>query len=122
MFAIIGIVVVFGCVVAGYLMEHGNIRVLLQPAELVIIGGAGVGTIMVANPLHIIKSIVAGMGGVFGGSKFGKETYIETLKMMYDLLNKARKDGLMALEADVEEPEKSPVFSKTPSFLNNHHV
>src|SRR3954462_3832566 len=122
MFEIIGKVVVFGCVVAGYLMEHGNIRVLLQPAELVIIGGAGVGTILVANPLHIIKSIVGGMGGVFGGSKFGKETYIETLKMMYDLLNKARKDGLMALEADVEEPEKSPVFSKTPSFLNNHHV
>jgi chemotaxis protein MotA len=122
MFAIIGIVVVFACVVAGYLMEHGNLRVLIQPTELIIIGGAAVGTLLVANPLHILKKIANGIGGVFGGSKFGKQTYIQTLKMMYDLLNKARKDGLMALESDVEEPEKSAVFSKNPSFLKNHHV
>lgn len=122
MFAIVGIVVVFGCVLAGYLMEHGNIRVLIQPAELVIIGGAALGTVLVANPLHIIKKILSGIGGVFGSSKFGKQTYIETLKMMYDLLNKARKDGLMALEADVEEAEKSPIFSKNEAFLKNHHV
>ncbi len=122
MFAIIGILVVFGCVVAGYLMEHGNIRVLIQPAELVIIGGAAVGTVLVANPLHIIKKIVGGIGGVFGASKFGKQTYLDALKMMYNLLNKARKDGLMALENDVEAPEKSPFFSKNPAFLKNHHV
>lgn len=122
MFAIIGILVVFGCVVAGYLMEHGNLRVLVQPAELVIIGGAAVGTVLVANPLHIIKKIVGGIGAVFGGSKFGKQTYLNTLKMMYELLNKARKDGLMALESDVEEPQKSPVFTKNAAFLKNHHV
>lgn len=122
MFAIIGIIIVFGCIVAGYLMEHGNIRVLLQPAELIIIGGAAIGTVLVANPLHIIKKIAAGIGGVFGSSKFGKQTYVDTLKMMYDLFNKARKDGLMALEADVEEPEKSSVFSKNPAFLKNHHL
>jgi chemotaxis protein MotA len=122
MFAIIGIVVVFGCVVAGYLMEHGNLRVLFQPAELVTIGGAAIGTLLVANPLHILKTIAGSIGGVFGGSKFGKQTYIDTLKMMYGLLNKARKDGLMALESDVEEPSKSPVFSKNPAFLKNHHV
>ena len=122
MFAIVGILVVFGCVLAGYLMEHGNLRVLIQPAELVIIGGAALGTVLVANPLHIIKKILGGIGGVFGSSKFSKQTYIDTLKMMYDLLNKARKDGLMALEADVEEPEKSPVFSNNAAFLKNHHV
>jgi len=122
MFVIIGIVVVFGCVMAGYLMEHGSLRVLVQPAELVIIGGAALGTLLVANPLHILKKIGGGIGGVFGGSKFGKQTYIDTLKMLYDLLNKARKDGLMALEADVEDPHQSPVFSKNPTFLKNHHV
>jgi len=122
MFAIIGIVVVFGCVVAGYLMEHGNLRVLIQPAELVIIAGAALGTVLVANPLHIIKKIVGGIGSVFGSSKFGKQTYLDALKMMYDLLNKARKEGLMALEGDVEEPDKSPVFSKNPGFLKNHHL
>jgi chemotaxis protein MotA len=96
--------------------------VLIQPAELVIIAGAALGTVLVANPLHIIKKIIGGISGVFTGSKFGKQVYIDTLKMMYDLLNKARKDGLMALEADVEEPQKSPVFSKNPAFLKNHHV
>jgi chemotaxis protein MotA len=96
--------------------------VLVQPAELIIIGGAAVGTLLVANPLHILKKIAGGIGGVFGSSKFGKQTYIDTLKMMYDLLNKARKDGLMALESDVEEPQKSPVFAKNPPFLENHHV
>jgi chemotaxis protein MotA len=122
MFAIIGIVVVFGCIVAGYLMEHGNLRVLLQPAELIIIGGAALGTVLIANPLHILKKIAAGIGGVFGASKFGKQAYLDSLKMMYDLLNKARKDGLMALESDVEEPAKSPVFSKNALFMKNHHI
>jgi chemotaxis protein MotA len=114
--------VVFGAVVGGYLMEHGNLRVLLQPAELLIIGGAGVGTVLVANPLHILKQIAAGIGGVFGGSKFTKARYIESLKMMYDLLNKARKDGLVALESDIEEPDKSPVLSQYPAFLKDHHI
>src|SRR5579863_9277373 len=122
MFAIIGIVVVFGAVVGGYLMEHGNLRVLLQPAELLIIGGAGMGTVLIANPLHILKDIAGGIGGVFGGSPFTKKRYVDTLKMMYDLLNKARKDGLMALEGDVEDPGKSPIFSTRPEFLKNHHI
>jgi chemotaxis protein MotA len=122
MFVIIGIVVVFGAVAAGYLMEHGNIRVLLQPAELIIIGGAAIGTVLIANPLHILSQIAEGIVGVFTGSKYTRQAYIDSLKMMYDLLNKARKDGLMALENDVEEPEKSPVFSKGPAVLKNHHV
>ena len=66
MFAIIGILIVFGAVVGGYLMEHGNLRVLVQPAELLIIGGAAIGTVLVANPLHILKAIAGGVGGVFG--------------------------------------------------------
>src|SRR5580700_7062815 len=122
MFTIIGIVVVFGAVLAGYLMEHGNLKVLVQPAELVVIGGAAIGTVLIANPLHIIKALVGGITGVFKGSPFNKQRYIDTLKMMYDLLNKARKDGLMTLETDVEEPDKSPIFSKNPAFLKNHHV
>jgi len=122
MFVIVGIVVVFGAVVGGYLMEHGHIKVLLQPAELLIIGGAGLGTVLISNPMHILKKIVAGLGGVFGGSKFTTQRYLESLKMMYELLNKARKDGLVALESDVEEPAKSPILSKYPAFLKEHHV
>ena len=122
MFSIIGIVVVFGSIVAGYLMEHGNLKVLMQPAELIIIGGAAVGTVLTANPLHILKEIAGGLGGVFGSSKYGKQRYIESLKMMYELLNKARKEGLVALESDIEEPEKSALFSKYKDFVKNHHV
>src|SRR5277367_3905006 len=122
MFAIIGIVVVFGAVLAGYLMEHGNLKVLVQPAELVVIGGAAIGTVLIANPLHILKQIVGGVVGVFGGSKFTKQRYLDSLKMMYELLNKARREGLMALEGDVEDPAKSPILSKYPAFLKDHHV
>src|SRR5882724_4815020 len=122
MFAIIGILIVFGAVVAGYLMEHGSLKVLMQPAELVIIGGAAIGTVLVANPLHILKQIAGGFGAVFGGSKFSKPRYLETLKMMYDLLNKARKDGMVALEADIEDPAKSPILSKYPAFTKDHHI
>jgi chemotaxis protein MotA len=122
MFAIIGIAVVFGCVIAGYLMEKGNLKVLVQPAELVVILGAAIGTLLIANPLHIIKGLVGGLTGVLKGSPYNKQRYLNTLKMMYDLLNKARKDGLMALEADVEEPSKSAIFSSRPEFVKDHHV
>ena len=122
MFVLIGIVVVFGAVVGGYLMEHGNIRVLLQPAELLIIGGAASGTVLIANPLFILKNIVGGLMGVVKGSKFTKDRYMESLRMMYEFLNKARKEGLVGIEADVEDPSKSPIFSKYPNFLADHHV
>jgi chemotaxis protein MotA len=122
MFVIIGIVVVIGAVAGGYLMEHGNLMVLLQPAELLIIGGAAIGTVLVANPLYILKQIVAGVMGAFSGSKFTKQVYLESLKTVYDLFNKARKEGLVSLESDVEDPSKSPLLSKNPLFAKNHHV
>jgi len=122
MFAIIGIVVVFGAVLAGYLIEHGPLAVLIQPAELIIILGAAIGTVLIANPLHILKKIGGGFGGVFGSSPFTKERYLESLKMMYELFSRARKDGMMTLESDSDDPEKSAIFSKYPSFLKDHHV
>jgi chemotaxis protein MotA len=87
MFSIIGILIVIAAIMGGYLMEHGNVKVLLQPAELLIIGGAAMGTVLIANPLHILKKIISGVVGVFGGSKFTKKRYIESLKMMYELFN-----------------------------------
>ncbi len=122
MFSIIGIVVVFGCILAGYLMEHGNIKVLLQPAELIIIGGAATGTVLISNPLHTLKQMVSGVAGVFGSSKYTTQRYVESLKMMYELLQKARKEGLVALETDIEEPDKSALFSKYKDFVTNHHA
>jgi len=122
MFAIIGIVVVFGAVIAGFLMEKGHLLVLLQPAEMVTIGGAAIGTLLIANPLHILKSMIAGVMGVLGSSKFGKARYTETLMMMYVLFNKVRKEGLVAIEMDVEKPKESEIFKKFPSFVKDHHV
>lgn len=122
MFAIIGIVVVIGAILAGYLMEHGNLRVLIQPAELIIILGAAIGTVLIANPLHVIKKIAGGLGGVFGSSKYTQTRYLETLKVMYELFGRARREGMMALEADSDAPDKSPVLSKYPNFLKDHHA
>lgn len=122
MFAIIGILVVFGAVVSGYLMEHGHLAVLLQPAELLIIGGAGGGTLLIANPVRILKKIAAGAAGIFGSSKFGKDRYLATLKMMYELLQKARRGGMLTIEIDVEKPEESPIFQPYKEFVNDHHA
>ena len=117
-----GILIVFSCVVAGYLMEKGHIAVLLQPAELIIIGGAAIGTILTANPMHILKKIIAGLKTVIKGSPFSKQRYLDTLKMMFDLLAKARKEGAIAIEGDIEEPVNSPLFSRYPVFLNDNHA
>jgi chemotaxis protein MotA len=122
MFSIIGILLVFGAVLGGFLMEKGPLPVLIQPSEFLIIAGAAVGTMLVGNPMHILKKIIGSLLMVLKGSKYSKPRYIDCLKMMFQLFNKARKGGLVAIEADVEEPEKSSVFSKYPEFLGNHHV
>ena len=122
MFSIVGILAVFGCVIAGFLMEKGKLPVLIQPSELVTIGGAAIGTVLTANPIHTLKGMVAGLLGCLKGSPYTKKRYVETLKMMFDVLTKARKEGAVSIEADVEEPEKSAIFAKYPAFLKDHHV
>lgn len=122
MFAIIGILVVFGAVIGGFLMEKGHIEVLLQPAELMIICGAALGTLLAANPVHIIRGIADGLVDVLKGSKFGRERYLSTLRMMYQFLNKVRKEGLLSVEQDVEQPAESALFKNYPEFLNDHHA
>lgn len=122
MFAIVGIILVIGAVVGGFLMEHGHLAVLLQPAELVIIGGAAIGTLLIANPLSTVIKIVKGSIAVLKGSPYTKASYVETLKMLNELFMQARKQGMVKLEEDVEDPSKSQVFSKYPKFLANHHA
>lgn len=119
MFAIVGIVLVFCAVIGGFLMEKGHLAVLLQPAELLIIAGAATGTLLVANPVHILKRIAAGLMGTLKGSRFGKQRYLNTLKMMYQFLNKVRKEGLLSVEADVEKPAESTIFKGFPDFLGD---
>ena len=122
MFSIVGILVVLGSVIGGFLMEKGKLPVLIQPAEFLTIAGAAVGTVLVANPMHVIKGVVSGVLGVLKGGGVPEKRYVESLKMLFDVFSKARKEGMIAIEADIEEPEKSPIFSKYPQFLNDHHV
>jgi chemotaxis protein MotA len=120
MFAIVGILVVLGAVIGGFLMEHGPIRVLMQPSEMVIILGAALGTLLAANPLHTLKGVIGGILQVLKGSKFNQKRYLDALKMMYDLFNKIRREGPNSVENDVEAPEKSKFFGAYPSFVKDH--
>ena len=122
MFIIVGILIVLGSVIGGYLMEHGNLKVLVQPAELVIIGGAALGTLFIANPLPVIIGIVKGALSPFMPAKISKATYLETLKMLNELFAFSRKNGLVQLESHIEEPSKSALFSKYGRFSKNHHA
>jgi chemotaxis protein MotA len=122
MFAIIGIVIVIGSVVGGYMLSHGNMMVLFQPYEMLIIGGAAFGTLFIGNPLPVVIGVFKGMLGIFKGSPYGKAFYLEQLKMLNDIFNYARKNGLVKLEADVEEPDKSQLFTKYPKFIKDHHA
>ena len=122
MFAIIGIVLVFVSVIGGFLMEKGHIAVLLAAGGVADYCGRGDGTLLVANPIHILKGIAAGLMGVLKGSPFDKARYLNTLKMMYQFLNKVRKEGLLSVEMDVEKPTESSIFKNYPEFLADHHA
>jgi chemotaxis protein MotA len=119
---IVGVLAVFAAIIGGFLMEKGSIFVLLQPSEILIICGATLGALVAANPMHVLKKIVSSMFSVLRGAKFSKDSYVDLLKMMLLLFNKARKRGLVDLESDIEEPEKSPVLTKFPAFLSNQHA
>lgn len=121
MLVIVGILIVIGAVVGGFLMEKGPLMVLVQPSELIIIGGAAVGTLLIANPVRVVKGIFRGIPKVLGKSAYGKDTYISTLKMLYELLNKSRRLGMLGIEPDIEAPEESELFKAYPKFLKDHH-
>ena len=124
MFVIIGWTVAIGCVFGVFILHGGNIAVILAalPFELATIGGAAVGAFLVNNQMKVIKGVIAGIGSCFGGSKYSKQRYMNVLALIYDLLQKARKEGLMAIEKDVEEPTSSPLFKKYPELVKDHHV
>src|SRR3984885_4657268 len=122
MFSIIGIVIVFGAVIGGFLMEKGKMPVLVQPAELLIIGGSAIGTLLVANPLPLIIKIFKSLVGVLGGSRFTSAFYLESIKMLSDIFQFARKSGMAKLEEDIEKPDKSALFAKYPKVIKDHHI
>jgi chemotaxis protein MotA len=123
-FVIIGLVVVFVCVFGGYWLAGGNLMVVARaaPVEMLIIGGAALGAFIAANGPKVIKETFAGVLGLLKGPKYGKADYVELLKLLYEILMKIRKEGLMAIEAHVENPESSAIFQKYPKVLADHHL
>lgn len=122
MFAIIGAVVVIVGVIGGFVIEGGPVAVLIQPIELMIIMGAAVGSLMVMSPIAVLKGIIGNVLKVLKGDPYTKERYIDLLKTLFELFTVAKRDGLIALEPHVMDPEKSAVFSKNEFLLHQHHA
>ena len=122
MLVIVGYHVVLASVFGGYALAGGHLGALFQPIELLMIGGAAAGAFVVGNGMKAIKATLKALPQTLKGSKYTKEMYMDLMALLYDILATVRKEGLMTIESDVEEPEKSPLFTKYPSILNNHHV
>ncbi|TVR50662.1 MAG: flagellar motor stator protein MotA [Gemmatimonadales bacterium] len=119
MFVVIGFVVVFGSLVLGYTMHGGSLLVLLQISEFIIIGGAGLGMVFVAERPAVVRGMLTGSLALLWPSRYSREGYVELLQVLYDLFYVARKDGLTGIEPHVEDPGTSEIFQRYPSFAEN---
>lgn len=122
MFAVIGIVLGVAMIMVGYTMHGGQIAVLIQVSEFIVIGGAALGIFLASNGKDGVQACIKAVIGILKPSPFTKPAFIELLKMLYSLFNVARKEGLLGLEKHIEKPEESEVFKKNPAFLANHHA
>ena len=120
---IFGAVFVLCCVLGGFLLHHGKLAALFVPTEYLIISGCLVGGMVIQNPVYVLKRVVTGILGLLaGGGALGKKAYLELLQMMYQLLQLARKEGVLALEEHVNDPKASAIFAQYPTFMKNHHA
>ena len=119
---LIGYFIVTASVLGGYVLSHGDLATLWQPFELLIIGGAALGNFVAANPPHLIKAVGRSVAGVVGGKKHSQDTYMDLLALLYELFNKARRNGLMAIEEDVEDPSASELFLRYPRITADQQL
>ncbi|MBI5270259.1 MAG: flagellar motor stator protein MotA, partial [Burkholderiales bacterium] len=124
MFVIVGWLVAIGCIFGVYIVHGGNIGVILKalPFEMITIFGGAIGAFVANNQPKVLKATLKGLGGCFKGSKYSKARAMELLALLYEILQKARKEGLMSIEKDVEDPHNSPIFQKFPTVGHDHHV
>ena len=118
----IGYVITLICALGGYALSGGHIMVLWQPTEILIIFGAGIGTMISSNNGRALKMTGAALPAVFKSSKVSKRMFLDLLCLMFEILSKIRRDGLMSMEGDIEDPESSPLFEKYPLIKNDHHL
>ena len=121
MFLIVGYVVILASALGTYSV-HGSLAALWVPLEYIAIVGLTIGGFVAGNGIKVIKGTIGALPGIFKGAQFSKAAYIDLLAMLFEVLAKVRKEGLMSIESDVENPEQSPVFSKYPSISGDHHV
>jgi len=122
MIAIIGFIIVTASVLGGYLLEGGNLAVIFQPVELLIIGGAAIGGFVIASPMHIIMAVISSTVGMFTHKPRSKQDYMEILLLLNGIFYKIRQQGLVSIENDVDAPQESPLFTKYPNILKNHEA
>jgi len=121
MIAIIGVVVVLGAVLGGFVMAGGHPLVLVHVSEFVVIGGAAIGALIVMSPKKVLMDIVKGLMQVVKGAPYNRGAYDELMKALYELFLLGKRDGMIALEEHVSNPQQSTIFTKYPTFVNNHH-
>ena len=122
MLVIFGYLFVCACVFGGFALAGGHLASLWQPIELLMIGGAALGAFFVGNTMKSIKATMKAFPSIFKGSQYTKDMYMELMALQFDVLSKVRKEGLMSIEGDIEAPEASPLFSKYPAVLADHHI
>jgi chemotaxis protein MotA len=119
---ILGYIIVAASVFGGFVLAGGHLTALFQPVELLMIGGAAAGAFFVGNNGKAIKATFKALPSLLKGSKYSKALYMELMSLLFELLTKVRKEGLMSIEGDIESPEQSPIFSKYPAILADHHI
>ncbi len=124
MFVLIGYAVAIGCIFGAYIIHGGNMTVIIKamPTEMLAIAGGALGAFVVNNQPKVLKATIGALPKLFKGSKYTKARYMEMMALLYDILQKARKEGLMAIEQDVEKPHESALFKKYPVVGSDHHV
>ena len=122
MLVIIGYIAVTLSVFGGFAIAGGHMAALLQPVELLMIGGAAVGSFLVGNNGKAIRATLKALPTLVKGSKYTKALYMDLMTLLFEILSKVRKEGLMSIEGDIEEPKDSPIFTKYPAILADHHV
>ena len=121
MFVILGYLIALGCIFGGYIIHGGNIKILLDalPAEIMVIGGGALGAFVVNNQPKVMKATMKAVPDALKGSTHTKASYLELMALLFDILQKGRKEGLMSIEKDVDEPQTSPLFNKYPQIATN---
>jgi chemotaxis protein MotA len=122
MLIILGYLIIIGSVVGGFMLSGGHLAVLWQPVEVLIIGGSAFAAFMMSSGSKTMKAVGRAIPSLFKGSPYNKALYMQTLTLISEICNKARREGLLGIEADIEEPEKSPTFQKAPLVLKDHHA